>query len=746
MPGATTGSITGVVVGERSDEENNRSLLFEAVGDSEQDVDGVRIQFPKRVPESLVPGYLPEGWAFEVDGKLLEISGPAVTPPLRFRFDLDVAVPKKLQVEILSGGEVLFREKGIEVLSLPRAELASVLDDVLRLPAVLSPGDQVDFRPLDFAQTPPGGQWVIGGVEATEALPSGSEGSASQLLLPLLAPPAGGTAASLPSPGYTCHLPADFAPGVPTWVTYVDAWGQPLVEVPAVPEVQVVAHTPVAPRPAIVDATPHVFPGRVFCVCGHMPTAESRQGLLANGEALGAPVSASSSMVYIRIPASFGPGPVAVTGDPGAGYGAEDEAQTIVLGVGGHIDREVMKTGQKTPLRLWIDGTSEPLDLELVNDTPQIISIEGGVKQTVTTTGGDPNQVVRTVNAESPGDFNITYRLAADPCPCAGGGGVAAAQGGAGPAAGADAVAEGGPAVAQGSAATAEGGAGDAVPNTPTAQTPAQPDWVEFSVEDFARLGLVAPDLKGKFDRNKPVVIIVHGDSPADPKDYGQLEFQFQQAKGWGAEQDYQVFRWVYQEGAISKEMEPYRDQLEQFTDKVDDGNVQETSFQFADAVKKLQEELGFERVNIVGHSMGGLISRDAATVEGRGDRTLANADFKVNLITFATPWKGVASLKTWGGIASTFTPDASWYGPMNDPANNFLHGTPGDNVRITLIKTNEERAPDYVITKDGQNVTDIDETAAEKLELKVGHRGMRYTGTAVDIVRATERAQQANK
>src|SRR5215212_4664725 len=43
------------------------------------------------------------------------------------------------------------------------------LDGLVRLPPLVSPGETIEFIPLNLAKTPPGGRWQIAGVEAQAA-------------------------------------------------------------------------------------------------------------------------------------------------------------------------------------------------------------------------------------------------------------------------------------------------------------------------------------------------------------------------------------------------------------------------------------------------------------------------------------------------------------------------------------------------------------------------------------------------
>lgn len=175
--------------------------------------------------------------------------------------------------------------------------------------------------------------------------------------------------------------------------------------------------TPAGPR--ILDASPQVIAGQSFCVCGSFPDSASQNGVSLCGVALGSPTGVSPGMLTFTAPENTPPGEGEVTGDAAAGFGAADRAAVEVLRVGGSVDRNKLLRGEATPVKLWVEGTDQPVSLRLTNTTPGIVSLEGGETQIVVTSGGAKNQVSRTLHAISPGDFHLDYSLAKGKCPCA---------------------------------------------------------------------------------------------------------------------------------------------------------------------------------------------------------------------------------------------------------------------------------------------------------------------------------------
>lgn len=401
------GTITGVVVATRTDQEGGHSILFEASSSlAGQLVDQIRVKLPKNAAQEISPHLLPPQWDFALKGRELILTGPPLQGQQKIYINLDigaVTAPANLEVQLLSQGRRLLKKR-VPVSLLPPLRVAKSLDELMVMPRVVSPGEQIQFEALDPERTPGPGSWTVAGVEAEE----------------LAKPPATQVAGSpAEKPRYTLHLPDDLKLGDPIEVAYTDPWGDRIVYVPAVEDVVVVlASAGVSPKPMLTACTPRAFPGNTICVCGWFPDETAWNSLTLNGEPLGAPVSAASRTVYVRLPAEMQPGPHVIAGDPAAGFSSSDTAQVTVLVVGGEIDRNKLLRGEDTKLRLWVQGTEERISLHLRNTTPGIVSLEGGQDQVVTTSGGADNRLEELVHAVSPGDFTIIYELDADSCPC----------------------------------------------------------------------------------------------------------------------------------------------------------------------------------------------------------------------------------------------------------------------------------------------------------------------------------------
>lgn len=373
------------------------SLLVEARGLAGQVADEVTVGLPSKIVSRVTPAHLPEGWSAARDGSSLRLSGPAAPLPLWVRLDATgVEAPARVNVHVRLKGAKVF-EGDVNVTRAPPVKLVTNLEGVLALPKTLAAGDRITFEPLDAARTPAGGRWVVAGMPAQEVAASGRSGSS-----------------------FGVRIAETARAGDAISVAYADPWGERVVDVPTAARCGGNAPPSGAGKPRIEACAPMAFAGQAACVCGLFPTDASREGLTLNGKPLGAPATASSGVLFVRIPAETASGPARIGGLESAGFSPTDQATVTVLRVGGEIDRSKLMRGENTPMRLWLEGTAQPLSLHVRNETPEIIRIEGGDDQNAVTDGKTPNGLKRTVYAVGVGDFHITYSLTADACPCSG--------------------------------------------------------------------------------------------------------------------------------------------------------------------------------------------------------------------------------------------------------------------------------------------------------------------------------------
>jgi hypothetical protein len=364
------------------------SLLIAADVDDGSSINEIRVKLPNRLRRDARLGKAPQGWSLTQQGSDARVSGPPAAGLVRIRLDIgDNQPPAELEISVLSGGAVAAREK-IRPATTERQPLSSALEDFAILPAVIEPGEQIEFSAIDLARTPPEGQWTVAGVLAA----AGSQGR------------------------FTVRIPSDMAPGAAVSAAYVDTWGETVVETPTAQAITVAAPPEFPePTPRVTGCSRLTFAGQFACVCGDFPEGAQTQ-LTLDGQPLGQPLSASRRVLHYRLAADVAPGAHIVSGSPEDGFSPSDQAMLIALRMSGSIDQSALIRGESTEMRIQVDGAAEPLVLDLENRTPEIISIEGGVRQSIEISGDAP--ITRKVDALRRGDFDIAYSTAAASCPC----------------------------------------------------------------------------------------------------------------------------------------------------------------------------------------------------------------------------------------------------------------------------------------------------------------------------------------
>lgn len=346
--------------------------------------------------ESAAAGHLPEGWSAQTVGGALAFTGPALTDPsAHFRIDLgSAATTEALNVFASAAGMTVY-DRTTDVAQLAQMQVIDVLANALHFPWQVTPGEMVTFQAVANSPIVPGGSWSIAG-----SAPQVVQGAAGQPL------------------SYQWRVPTTLTPASAVSVTWTNPFGQVAVNVPTA-NVGVVTPPAAAAQapPRLIDCTPRGFAGRVVCLCGWFPTAAERDGFTLDGQPLSV-VAASSTTVLVRLPSDAQPGPRTIAADAGRGFDASQTISIVILAARGSVDQNRLRLGQSTPLRLEVLGTTDQLDIVLTNYTPGIVQVTGGIVQVVRTSGGTPNVAQRQVQGITPGNFDIGYQLAEDPCPC----------------------------------------------------------------------------------------------------------------------------------------------------------------------------------------------------------------------------------------------------------------------------------------------------------------------------------------
>jgi len=416
-----SGSISGVVVETRTGLEGQGELLVEVQGDEDvleggsTKVDKVILDVSRRLVKKLSAKYLPEGWALVLEDGTATASGPETKTPVRIRLDFgDGEVPQDLDVKIMRAGLKLFKKSRVPVTPVSPAEVITELDEVLKVPPRVSPGDTVEMTPLDLEKTPPGGRWKIGDwwAEETEPVDWGLKYDYSYKDYGFEL-----------SPKVTWKIPSDWGVdpdlSYELSVKYWDKYDTLLLDYTYEGMEFVPFDSGWGDQPRITDCTGISFTERIICVCGWFPTPESQNAVLIDGKPMGPPISSSKHVLHFRLPEGVEPGYHNIYGRAEAGFPSSDVVDITVIRVAGSIDRDKLFRGESTEAHLWVEGTEDAVELLLKNHTPEIISFEGGDEQVVTTSGGSPNDVKRNVEGIKAGNFNITYRLTVADCPCA---------------------------------------------------------------------------------------------------------------------------------------------------------------------------------------------------------------------------------------------------------------------------------------------------------------------------------------
>jgi hypothetical protein len=216
-------------------------------------------------------------------------------------------------------------------------------------------------------------------------------------------------------------VPADARVGTALALQYLDVFGDLVLDVPAAEGTAIVEPAP-EQQPCVRAATAYAQAEDTVCVCGHFPSAAAQAGLWLDERSAGAPQSASTRSIQLAFPAhATSLGRHVWSGNPEAGFAATCRAETQRVEIRGELNQERLLSGQSTPMRLTVVGTVDRVPLRIRNLSPEIIEIEGGLDQTLESSGGSPNSLTRTVRGLGRGAFNVEFQLAVDRCPCEGG-------------------------------------------------------------------------------------------------------------------------------------------------------------------------------------------------------------------------------------------------------------------------------------------------------------------------------------
>lgn len=448
------GSITGeVYVRERENGDDSLLLALGSAKDPAKDdrpvskIDEARVKLPINVNFNL--GYAPPGWQLKQDKKNLVLNGP---PGYLVNIRLDAKdtgkddlarqfEKKKVDVEAFSGGKSVF-DQNLTVTPLPKVEVANNLDGKLNLPNRISPGEKLlaslaeNFSPMPKERVFFNYNYYNSGVRNITVEGKGSNPPEQfrgdfNGALKEDRPWFPATWESVPknqdplvlnyfsnfiaSGGFVVRTPEGAKPGDKLHFTFIDPWGELIVDATA-NQTEIVPPRDTTCPPTLNGSAPQVFAGQTLCICACVHDPLTWFQMMFDGQPI-LPAAASTSTVILRIPDSAAPGRHSVTLNPKV-KDASGKVDFLVLKLVGSIDQNKLWTGQSTKMNLQVVGTEDKMPLEIENKTPDVITVDGGVKQVINTSGGPANTIERGVKGIMRGNFKIDYKLALPPCPC----------------------------------------------------------------------------------------------------------------------------------------------------------------------------------------------------------------------------------------------------------------------------------------------------------------------------------------
>lgn len=181
-----------------------------------------------------------------------------------------------------------------------------------------------------------------------------------------------------------------------------------------------IAQSEAPATPPVTTGAREVVSGGTLCLCVDAPE-DARDVRVTVGRRPAEIVSRSAGRLDVSPPEGLEPGShiarVAIAGIDGEAL----EHSFTLLRVEASIDSDRLRRLEATEMRLAVQGTRQARRFRVVNRSPSIVSVAGGVDQIVTTSGGRDNVVELRVQGLARGDFQVDYELLdAPPCPCEG--------------------------------------------------------------------------------------------------------------------------------------------------------------------------------------------------------------------------------------------------------------------------------------------------------------------------------------
>ena len=366
------------------------------------------------LPENrpVTAGKLPDGWQMNQNGRDVRIWGPALDR-VRFRLDLngryiqDYAGKQATLQSSFQGTKDDPLKLSIE--QWQKVETSPNLEGILTLPYKAGPGQPIligvapGYRDGTWRFTTNGGSVPLlpledlKNMEVIKGPQSSLYGfSKTDGYVQLMTKPA-------PRPFITEYP----VMGSFTRVRYTDPWGEDTVDAP----ISILPATPTPGTRWLESASPLAFVGQAACVSGRFPTFEDAYGLLLDGKTELQPWSVSTTTIMVGIPDGTTAGEHTISVP-----GGSSSVKIGILTVDASLDQNKLWRGESTTMRLRVLGTDKQFPLAVLNRTPGVITIDGGVRQVVTTSGGADNSVTRSVTGIQRGNFSILWSVNAPGC------------------------------------------------------------------------------------------------------------------------------------------------------------------------------------------------------------------------------------------------------------------------------------------------------------------------------------------
>jgi hypothetical protein len=403
-------SVAAISVVSRETIDRMPSVLFDLPG---RRIDQLLATLPN--DRNVTAGHVPQGWTLNQQGRQVRLTGPAADD-VAIRLDAPGGAVRDyagrdVNLQVGLDGK-LGRSERIQIRGLGPTRTTSNLDGILTLPPEGSPGSPIlvgvtgDYR---------NGRWEFAGVNgAPFRAPLISPDAINQLevLTGNFGAEYGGAVGGVLNIITKRPAPQPFAAVFPssgtfTGVRHWDRFGVLDVDAPV----------NIAPVPlpscqrGLTAASEYTFAGQAACVSGCFPTIESGYGLMLDGRTELSPWGLSGTTIMVGIPADTTAGPHTISVPGGS------SSVTIgVLTLEGSLDQNRLWRGEATTMRLRVMGTEDRIPIRVVNQTPGVIAIDGGVAQVVTTAGGRDNSVTRSVKGIEKGNFTIVYSVNSAGC------------------------------------------------------------------------------------------------------------------------------------------------------------------------------------------------------------------------------------------------------------------------------------------------------------------------------------------